>query len=591
MHSLSEEMHSFKGYGKVEALHQEKLNARKKTRRRILIICIASLVLVAVIVSVAVAVVRSKSSSNDEPTQMQTTSKAMKAVCSVTIYQDKCISSLSSYNGSSKLSPKDLFDIAVVVALREAQNALSEVSNLTQKVTDPFQKQAFNDCEELMDQTIDQLSSSSDDLKNFNFKSLIDPSGDVRTWLSAALTNLDTCVTGLVNTTDTETKAQVQSIVDNLTELTSNSLAIVSNIRKLLEKLKISFPTRRLLTDDFYPGEDGFPRWVSATDRRLLQVQANVEPNVVVAKDGSGDYTTIQEAVNAAPNKSKTRFIIKVKQGTYEENVEVSKSKRMLMVIGDGMDNTIVTGNKSVVGGTPTFRTATFIAVGAGFIARDIQFTNTAGAINHQAVALRVGSDESLFLRCKITAYQDTLYAHSLRQFFRDCYISGTVDFIFGNAAVVFQNCTIAARLPMANQQNTITAQGRTDENQNTGISIQSCNIIGEADLIAAKSSFPSYLGRPWKLYSRAVIMTSQMSDIIVPAGWLEWNGDFALSTLYYAEYQNTGAGAVLDGRVTWPGYKKTIDASDAQKFTVGNFIGDSWVQATGVTFSNGLTT
>ncbi|GLJ10950.1 hypothetical protein SUGI_0138670 [Cryptomeria japonica] len=589
MHSLSEEMHSFKGYGKVDALHQEKLVARKKSRRRIIIIGITCLVLIAIIVSVAVAVVRSKSSSKDEePTEMQTSSKAMTAVCSVTVYKEKCISSLSSYNGSSKLSPKDLFNIAVVVAMREAQNALSVVSNLTEQITDPEQKQAFKDCGELIDQTVDQLNSSSDDLKNFNLKSLTEPSSDVRTWLSAALTNLVTCVDGLSNTTSSQGKDQMHSIVDNLSELTSNSLAIVSNVAKLLKKLKISFPTRRLLMDDFNPAENGFPGWVSATDRRLLQT--DIVPNVIVAKDGTGNYKTIQEAVDAAPTKNETRFIIMVKQGIYQETVEVSKAKTMLMIVGDGMDKTIITGDKSFGTGTKTFHTATLIAVGKGFIAQDIQIRNTAGASNHQAVAARVGSDESLFVKCNISAYQDTLYAHSLRQFYRDCYISGTVDFIFGNAAVVFQNCIIAARLPDPNQKNTITAQGRTDPNQNTGISIQNCNITGEADLFAAKDTFATYLGRPWKLYSRTVIMTSHMDDIINPAGWLEWNGDFALETLYYVEYQNTGAGAALDRRVTWPGFKNTTDANEMAKFTVESFIGTSWLQATKVTFFSGLT-
>nr|QIR83170.1 pectin methylesterase 12 [Cunninghamia lanceolata] len=589
MQSLSEEMHSFKGYGKVDALHQEKLDARRKTRRRIIILSITSLVLVAIIVVVAVAVVRSKSSSKDEePSQMQTSSKAMTAICNVTLYPDRCISSLSSYPGASKLGPKDLFDIAVVVALGEAQKALPLVSNLPQQITDPMQKQAINDCEELIEETIEQLSSSNDDLKNFKLKSLMEPSGDVRTWLSAALTNLDTCVNGLADTASSEAKAQIQSIVENLTELTSNSLAIVNNFAKLLSKLKISFPGRRLLTDDFYPGEDGFPGWVSATDRRLLQ--ANIEHNVTVAKDGLGNYRTIQEAVDAAPSKSKIRYIIMVKEGIYEENVQVNKSKTMLMIVGAGMDKTIVTGDKSVVGGTPTFRTATFVAVGMGFIAKDIQFRNTAGPSNHQAVALRVGSDKSLFLSCNISAYQDTLYTHSLRQFYRECYISGTVDFIFGNAAVVFQNCIISARLPGESQKNTITAQGRTDPNQNTGISIQNCSFTGEADLIAANSTFPTYLGRPWKLYSRTVIMISQMDGIINPAGWLEWNGDFALDTLYYAEYQNSGAGAAGDGRVKWPGFKVITDENEALKFTVGQFIGSSWLQETEVTFSEGLT-
>ncbi|GLJ10952.1 hypothetical protein SUGI_0138690 [Cryptomeria japonica] len=582
-------MDSFIDYGEVDPLHQMSLEARRKTRRRIIIISICSLVLVAIIASLAVAVVRYKSKSNGEvPDQTQTSSKLMTAVCNVTLHQEKCISSLSSYPGSSKLGLKDLVDVTVVVALREAQNVLPLVSNLPQEITDPVQQQALNDCEELINQTIDQLSSSNDVLKNFNFNSLIEPSGDAPTWLSAALTNLDTCVDGLVNNSSSQAKAQMQSMLQNLTELTSNSLAIISNIANLLGKVKISFPTRRLLTDNFCLVADGFPAWVSAKERRLLQ--SNVTSNVIVAQDGSGNYKTIQEAVDAAPDNSKVRYIIKVKEGIYQEYVKVNKRKTMLMLVGDGMDKTIVTGSKSFVGGTPTYSTATFAVDGAGFIAKDIQFRNSAGPSNHQAVALRVTSDKSLFLSCNISAYQDTLYTHSQRQFYKNCYISGTVDFIFGNAAVVFQSCTVSARVPIGSQKNTITAQGRTDPNQNTGISIQNCKISGEADLIASIATFPTYLGRPLKLYSRTVIMLSELGDIINPAGWLEWDADFALSTLYYAEYQNSGAGAVVNGRVTWPGYKVITDENEAKKFTVGEFIGTSWLKATGIPFAEGLT-
>lgn len=225
--------------------------------------------------------------------------------------------------------------------------------------------------------------------------------------------------------------------------------------------------------------------------------------------------------------------------------------------------------------------------VGGGFLARDLTFQNTAGPSKHQAVALRVGSDLSAFYQCNIVAYQDTLYVHSLRQFFRDCYIAGTVDFIFGNAAVVLQNCDLVARKPNSGQKNMVTAQGREDPNQNTGISIQGCTIKGASDL---SSSTRSFLGRPWKKYSRTVVMQSTITNIIDPAGWFEWSGSFALDTLTYREYQNTGAGASTSGRVNWKGYKVITSASEAQQYTVGNFIGGSgWLGATGFPFKSGL--
>lgn len=187
-------------------------------------------------------------------------------------------------------------------------------------------------------------------------------------------------------------------------------------------------------------------------------------------------------------------------------------------------------------------------------------------------------------------AYQDTLYVHSLRQFYVSCIIIGSVDFIFGNAAAVFQNCDIHARRPNPGQKNMVTAQGREDPNQNTGIVIQKCRIGATQDLEAVIASFPTYLGRPWKLYSRTVIMQSEISDIINPAGWFEWDGDFALDTLFYREYQNTGAGANTANRVKWKGFKVMTSSSEAQPFTAANFIsGNDWLPSTGFPYSLGL--
>ena len=228
--------------------------------------------------------------------------------------------------------------------------------------------------------------------------------------------------------------------------------------------------------------------------------------------------------------------------------------------------------------------------VGKGFVAVNITFRNTAGAIKHQAVAVRNGADMSTFYSCSFEGYQDTLYAHSLRQFYRECDIYGTIDFIFGNAAVVLQNCNIYPRLPLPNQFNTITAQGRIDPNQNTGISIHNCVIRAADDLASSNGTTRTYLGRPWKEYSRTLYMQSFMDSLIEPSGWSEWSGDFALDTLYYAEYNNKGPRSYTDSRVTWPGYHRNINKIDADNFTVSNFIqGYSWLPAIGVPFHGGL--
>ncbi|XP_028053602.1 probable pectinesterase/pectinesterase inhibitor 20 [Camellia sinensis] len=240
--------------------------------------------------------------------------------------------------------------------------------------------------------------------------------------------------------------------------------------------------------------------------------------------------------------------------------------------------------------GWTTYGSATVAVVGPGFVAIDITIRNTAGAIKQQAVALRNDADLSTFYKCSFEGYQDTLYAHSLRQFYKECDIYGTVDFIFGNAAVVLQNCNIYPRLPILGQFNTITAQGRTDINQNTGTSIHNCIITAAPDLAANNGTTQTFLGRPWKLYSRTVYMQSFMDSLINPAGWAAWSGTFALDTLYYAEYNNRGPGSSTANRVTWPGYH-VITAMDAVNFTVFNFIsGNSWLPTTGVPYTASLT-
>ncbi|XP_019417377.1 PREDICTED: pectinesterase/pectinesterase inhibitor PPE8B-like isoform X2 [Lupinus angustifolius] len=332
-----------------------------------------------------------------------------------------------------------------------------------------------------------------------------------------------------------------------------------------------------------------FPSWVEPHDQNLLQT-GEVAVDVVVAADGSGNYKTVMEAVNAAPEYSMRRFVVFIKKGVYIENVVIDKKKWNLMIIGEGMDETIISGSLSKTVNLTTYKTATFATNGRGFIARDISFKNTAGPEKNQAVALRSDSDLSVFYRCGIFGYQDTLYAHTLRQFYRECKITGTVDFICGNATAVFQNCQILAKKGLQDQKNTITAQSARYPNQSSCFSIQFSNISADYDLLPFTKSIKTYLGRPWKAYSKTVFMQSYISDVLSPEGWLEWNGSIYLDTLYYAEYQNYGPGSALDKRVKWPGYHVLNDSNQASNFTVAQLIhGDLWLPLTGVNFTLGF--
>ncbi|KAG8386168.1 hypothetical protein BUALT_Bualt03G0121000 [Buddleja alternifolia] len=429
----------------------------------------------------------------------------------------------------------------------------------------------LSDCLELIDTSIDLAFGSIKALMNQTSTS----HANAHAWLSGVLTNHVTCFDGL----NSFGRESIGEILEEMISRARASLAMLAAISEPNDKEMVQSLRGKL------------PSWITPSDRKLLQSSANaIQADLIVAKDGSGNYKTVAEAIAAAPNKSEKRYVIYVKKGTYKENVEVGKSKKNLMIIGDGMNSTIITGDLNVVDGSTTFRSATLAAVGEGFILQDIWIQNTAGPEKHQAVALRVGADKSVINRCRIDAYQDTLYAHSLRQFYRDCYITGTVDFIFGNAAVVFQKCNLVARKPMKSQKNMVTAQGRTDPNQNTGTSIQDCEIKASADLEPVESSYPTYLGRPWKEYSRTVVMQSYIGGLIDPAGWSEWSGDFALKTLYYGEYMNRGPGAGTSKRVKWPGYHVITDAAVAEQFTVKELIqGGEWLSSTGVAFTEGL--
>ncbi|KAL3377491.1 hypothetical protein AABB24_003746 [Solanum stoloniferum] len=466
----------------------------------------------------------------------------------------------------------DLLQMVLHKSSLKIHETIHLASNVNGRINNGQEQAALADCLELMDLSRDRLMDSMMGLGNLSAQAHF----DVHSWLSSILTNHVTCIDGL----NGQARSIMERMLNDLVARARTSLALMVAIAP--PKNDNNLPT---------VSDDGLPSWVSANDRKLLQLSANaIAANVVVAKDGSGKYKTVLEAVTSAPDNSKTRYVIYVKKGIYKENVEIGKKKKNIMLVGDGMDATIITGNLNVIDGSTTFKSATVAAVGDGFIAQDLQFQNTAGPQKHQAVALRVGADQSVINRCKMDAFQDTLYTHTLRQFYRDCYITGTVDFIFGNAAVVFQNSKLAARKPMSGQKNMVTAQGREDPNQVTGTSIQNCDIIPSSDLAPVKGSVKTYLGRPWKAYSRTVYMQSNIGDHIDPAGWSEWDGDFALKTLYYGEYMNKGAGAGISKRVNWPGYHKALTTSEAAKFTVGQLIqGAAWLKSTGVAYTEGL--
>ncbi|KAI6694627.1 hypothetical protein NL676_022337 [Syzygium grande] len=202
----------------------------------------------------------------------------------------------------------------------------------------------------------------------------------------------------------------------------------------------------------------------------------------------------------------------------------------------------------------------------------------------------KTSSDKSAFFQCSFLGYQDTLNVHVGHQFYRDCDIYERVDFVFGDAAVAFQNCNLFGRKPDEKQKNVFTAQGRDKLKVVTGMSFLGCNFTAAPDLIPVQSSFQTFLGRPWKEFSTTVIMQSYIDDPIDPAGWLEYNGMVGLNMLYYGEYQNRGPGSNTSGRVKWAGYHVISNSTVARQFTVDSFIqGSQWLNNTGFPYYPGL--
>ncbi|XP_022764679.1 probable pectinesterase/pectinesterase inhibitor 47 [Durio zibethinus] len=534
-------------------------------------------------------------------------------VCKSTPYPKLCRSILSAFT-SSPSDPYNYGKFTVKKCLKQAEKLSKAINRyLTHKKYSPsshLEAGAMQDCAQLADLNVFYLEKISVELKSA-VDSMTDALVDrVSSLLSGVVTNQHTCFDGLADAKSSFASVLAEPLA-NVTQLYSISLGLVTHaldrnrkrfkrskgsqnpgtlkhrfrqpLESLIEALRKSYHCNNKSTD-CHKGQ-----------RILGEVEGKgilINETIIVGPYDGDNFTTIGEAIASAPNNSNPEdgyFIIYARQGYYQEYVIVPKEKKNVMLIGDGINKTIITGNHNRIDGWTTYNSSTFVVTGERFVAVDVTFKNTAGPEKHQAVAVRNSADFSTFYRCSFEGYQDTLYVHSLRQFYRECDIYGTVDFVFGNAAAVFQSCNFYVRKPLPEQKNTITAQGRTDPNQNTGISIQNCTIEAAPDLATDSSNNLNYLGRPWKQYSRTVFMQSYMGNLISPPGWLEWNGTFGLDTLSYGEFGNYGPGADTSKRVKWPGYS-LLNATQAMDFTVCNFtMGDTWLHQTDIPFSGGL--
>jgi len=282
---------------------------------------------------------------------------------------------------------------------------------------------------------------------------------------------------------------------------------------------------------------------------------------ITVAQDGSGDYTTVQAAFDAAPDNYTGPITIFVKNGIYEEKISLSQNKINVTLVGEDPDSTILTyddySGRIIDDGT-TLGTSTSYSVAINaddFTAKNITFQNTSQSA--QAVALRVSGDRAIFHNCRMIGYQDTYYTYGYGRIYnKDCYIEGTVDFIFGRSIAVFDNCIIISK-----RNSTITAAS-TEENYKFGYVFFDCIFVPNAGINRV------YLGRPWRPYAQTVVIHSELGSHIDPAGWLEWSGNNNHETAYYAEYDCFGPGYVLESRVSW---SHQLTAEEAAEYTLEN--------------------
>ncbi|XP_062102525.1 probable pectinesterase 53 [Humulus lupulus] len=300
-----------------------------------------------------------------------------------------------------------------------------------------------------------------------------------------------------------------------------------------------------------------------------LTIQVNQNPRVL------GAFTSIQKAVDSLPQVNDCRVVISLSAGIYREKVEIPKTMAYITLEGAGVENTIVewddTADRLGESGQPlgTFGSATFAVNSPYFIAKNVTFKNRApsppsGALGKQAVALRISADTAAFISCKFIGTQDTLYDHIGRHYFENCYIEGSVDFIFGNGLSLYKDCRLHAT---TNNCGALTAQKREAMLEETGFSFVNCKVTGSGAL---------YLGRAWGTFSRVVFAYTYMDNIINPGGWYDWGDRNRDMTVFYGQYKCMGPGAEYGGRVSW---SRELTPQEAQPFISLDFInGYEWL-------------
>ena len=287
---------------------------------------------------------------------------------------------------------------------------------------------------------------------------------------------------------------------------------------------------------------------------------------LTVAQDGSGDFTKIQDAIYASPSFPYEKVTIFIKNGTYKEKLRIPEWNTHLILLGESKENTIITFDdnfsKINLGRNSTFYTSTLLVEGDDFSASNLTIKNASGD-KGQAIALSVVSNRAKISNCIILGNQDTLYlsGKNAKQYFKDCYIEGTTDFIFGGATALFENCVIHSI-----KSSYVTAAS-TPEGTEYGFVFKNCKLTAEPSANAV------YLGRPWRIYAKTVYINCELGKHINPEGWENWSKPDAEKNAFYAEYNNSGEGFQPAKRVSW---SHQLTKSEADQYSIENILKDT---------------
>lgn len=304
--------------------------------------------------------------------------------------------------------------------------------------------------------------------------------------------------------------------------------------------------------------------------RTFAKKYTGTTTQITVAKDGSGDFSSVQAALNAVPLSNKKQFAILIKKGVYKEKLKLDSSKNFVTLIGEDKFNTVLTyddhtGKISPTGDTINTRTSwSFFLKADNFTARNITFQNDAGFTAGQAVAMEADGDKIIFTNCRFIGNQDVLFTNSerSRQYYEHCYIEGTTDFIFGSATVWFEECHIHSK------KNSHITAASTPADKKFGYIFNDCILTGDTSLHNVS------LGRPWRPYASVVYMRCFIGEHIKPEGWSNWNNTGNYKTTRYAEYRNYGPAADPAKRVRWA---RQLTDEEAKIITVKNIFSD-WI-------------